>query len=302
MLRRDVACAGCLLQVPAADAGPRPLLLALHGDSHDAGEMLGAWQAVAEAHDLILFAPTCPKDRGCVGGSWWRWFQSAQHDAAWLGRMVETVRAEVAIDPLRIYATGYSGGASYLGFWAPAHAAELAAVGYVAGGYPYAEQCASCKLPVRVLIGAADGMYEPYVKPLITFYEGCGGHDVSTRVVPGLGHKGMLGALPRGEAELLWRWMEPHQASCVAPAPSAPLEAITDAAPAVSAPVSVRSAAARTEAAPPATRGCSCQLESRAAPVPWLAILLGVLVTCARARRPRRHPRRARTAAPRRST
>lgn len=291
-IQRDFPCKGCIVQVPAAeDAGAAaPLLLALHGDSHDAGEMLTAWQAVANAHGAVLFAPTCPKELKCPGGSWWRWYQSSAHDPGWLSRQLDAVRASVNVDPARIYATGYSGGSSYLGFWAPAHSAELAAVGYVSGGYPYAESCGSCKIPVRAVIGAADGMRGPYVEPLLRYFESCGGHDVSTRIVPALGHKGMLAALPAGEAESLWTWFSSHSAQCLPEAGGL----VAAAAPSVGTPASVGSASV-TLGEPHVARGCGCEL-APASSTPWtLGVLL--VITCVRALRPRTRPHRARTRA-----
>jgi len=291
-LVRDFSCKGCILQLPAPASDAAPLLLALHGDSHDAAEMLGAWKDVARAQGAVLFAPTCPKELKCPGGSWWRWLQSSAHDATWLGRQLDAVRAHIAIDAQRIYATGYSGGSSYLGYWAPAHSAELAAVGYVSGGYPFATSCAHCKIPVRAVIGAADGMLEPYVKPLLGFFEACGGHEISTRVVPALGHKGMLAALPAGEAERLWSWFSTHTAQCVVepdagspgPAPSAvPAARVVDA----GAPVQ----AGETAHEPAAARGCACDHAAGTTGAPtWPWALLAI--TCVRALRPRtRRPR-----------
>ena len=289
-----IPCEGCIVQAPEPDAGALPLLVALHGDSHDAREMVAAWSAVTK--DAILFAPTCPKDLHCPGGSWWRWYQSADHDPAWLTTQIAAVRAKYPVDPARIYATGYSGGSSYLGYYVPQHSADFAAVAYVSGGYPYSETCASCKLPVRVVIGAADGMLDPYVKPLLRFYETCGGHDVTQRIVPNLGHQGMLKALPLTEAPLLWTWFTSHTAQCQpVNVPDSP----SDAGPApVPVDVSVPVPDSASATLPP-SRGCTCH--ASASPFSSDSALLVALtvLTCVRALRPRTRQRQAHTRAPR---
>jgi predicted esterase len=274
-----------------------PLLIALHGDSHDATEMQAAWQAITAAHGAVLFAPTCPKELHCPGGSWWRWYQSKDHDPAWLTQQVDAVKATYPIDPARIYATGYSGGSSYLGYYVPKHSEAFAAVGYVSGGYPYSDTCATCKLPVRIVIGAADGMMDPYVKPLIRFYEECGGHDVSQRIVPAVDHKGMLKALTT-EAPLLWDWFAAHTNQCLAPTP-APVPVDVS----VSVPPSVSPSAAVAPAPAAQAHGCACTLITPSAPgdaaFPVL-LLVAALATCVRVLRPRTRQPRAHTTRPRR--
>jgi polyhydroxybutyrate depolymerase len=120
------------------------LLVALHGDGGGVRRVVQAFRAAAAEAGVVLLAPACPRALGCRAASFWKWLETSDHDPAWLGAQIDAVAARFPIDPRRIYAAGYSGGATYLGWYAPAHADRFAAVAYVAGGAAYRPPCPAC--------------------------------------------------------------------------------------------------------------------------------------------------------------
>ncbi len=225
-------CAGCITVTPTAahpqpgagpdatdagpppDAGPRPLLVALHGDGGGVRPLVRAWKAAADAAGTILLAPRCPRELGCKAGSFWQWYDSSGHDPAWLGAQIDAVAARFPIDPRRVYATGYSGGATYLGWYAPTHATRFAAVAHVAGGAPYRPPCPACKVPVLFVLGALDPMIRPYARPLRDWYESCGGHEIAWETLPGVTHESILQVLEGGRARQILAWLLARPAAC----------------------------------------------------------------------------------------
>jgi poly(3-hydroxybutyrate) depolymerase len=217
----DFPCAGCVVQAPApAGPGapasrPRPLLVALHGDGAGVGKLVRAWKGAAADADVILLAPRCPVALGCTSGSWWQWLQLGTHDPDWLNAQIEAVAARYPVDRARVYATGYSGGATYLGWYVPAHPTRFAAVAHVAGGAPYGGACPACKVPLLFLIGSLDPMIEPYTMPLRRYYEACGGHELVWETLRGTTHEGILDVLQAGRAKETLAWLLARPAACV---------------------------------------------------------------------------------------
>jgi MYXO-CTERM domain-containing protein len=224
----DWPCKGCFTHVPdgaGASPGPRPLLVALHGDGGGAKKLFQSWKAASDAAGVILMAPRCPVSAGCPAGSFWQWYFSAQHDPAWLGAQIDAVTARYPIDPARIYATGYSGGATYLGYYGPQNPKRFAAVAHVAGGKPFDVPCPACKLPVLFVIGATDPMVTPYTRPLRDYYQACGGHEVVWEVLPGVTHEGILDVLRAGRSKRILDWLLARPAACLSAPPDAGLDA-----------------------------------------------------------------------------
>ncbi|MFT3773174.1 MAG: PHB depolymerase family esterase [Minicystis sp.] len=211
----DWPCPGCVVHVPARlPEGPRPLLVALHGDGGAMRPLVRAWQAACDEAGVILLAPRCPRETGCAAGSYWQWLQDARHDERWLGGLIDAVAARWPVDPARVYATGYSGGATYLGWYVPTHPTRFAAIAHVAGGAPYGRPCPACKVPVLFVIGSVDPMIGPYTAPLRAYYDGCGGHEVVWQALPGVTHEGILGTLQAGRAKEVLRWLLARPAAC----------------------------------------------------------------------------------------
>ena len=218
----DFPCAGCVVDVPShLPAGPRPLLVALHGDGGGVSKLERAWKAACDEAGVILLAPRCPRELGCTAGSWWQWLQNAGHDPAWLGAQIDAVTARHPVDPARVYATGYSGGATYLGWYVPAFPTRFAAVAHVAGGAPYGGPCPACKVPLLFVIGSIDPMIAPYTAPLRRYYEACGGHELVWQALPGITHEGILDVLQAGRAGESLAWLLARPAACSADAADA---------------------------------------------------------------------------------
>lgn len=295
-------CRGCVVHVPArpADAS-RPLLVALHGDGGAVRPLARALQAACDEAGVILLAPRCPIELGCRSLSYWQWRLTSGHDERWLGGLVDAVAARHAVDPTRVYAAGYSGGATYLGWYAPRFPARFAAVAHVSGGAPWGVACPKCKVPVRFLIGATDPMIEPYVAPLRRYYEGCGGHEIAWQVLPGVSHESIVAELQAGRARGVLAWLLDHRAAC------APDEGAMDAgaldagamdASAIDAgaieagatDAGVIDAALPAERAPPLPRvppaaGCACAMGDPATGAGTIAAPLVVMIGALRRRR-----------------
>lgn len=283
-------CPGCFTQVPAKGAeSPRPLLLVLHGDGGGIGKVLRAWRRAADEAGVLLLAPRCPVALGCTTGSYWQWFESLRHDRGWLDAQIEAVTKRFPVDPARVYATGFSGGATYLGWYVPDHPRRFAAVAFVSGGAGYRGPCSDCKLPVNFVIGSVDPMIVPYTAPLRSYFETCGGHEVRWEELRGVTHEGMLPILAAGKAKEILDWLLARPASCSA---SSSIAAVTDAGdsdappspplPASDSPDVASSPAPDPTWAPPRTppgSGCGCHSATRqagSACLPALGAVLGL--------------------------
>lgn len=299
----DWPCPGCVVHVPEPlPDGPRPLLVALHGDGGAVRPLVRAFQGATDAAGVILLAPRCPRSMGCTAGSFWQWLQTGGHDEGWLGGLIDAVSARYAIDRARVYAAGYSGGATYLGAYVPSHPTRFAAVAHVAGGAPYGRSCPSCKVSVLFVIGGLDPMIVPYTAPLRAYYDACGGHEVVWQQLPGVTHEGILGVLQAGRARDVLSWLLARPSACQAasardagaeeagapPAGSGSPSAPAPTAPPVSPPPTP--VAPVSPPVPPVRPrgGCACAA-APAAGVRWpdlsLLVALGALVTRRRVRR-----------------
>lgn len=219
-LRNDWPCPGCstVVPAPATQPGPRPLLVALHGDANGdpaaAGKVLRALRPASEKAGVILLVLRCPIEKGCRTGSFWRWRSTGEHDPGWVGAQIDALAASVPVDPARVYAAGYSGGATYLGWYVPTFPERFAAVLHIAGGVPWGTPCPRCPVHVLFTLGAGDPMLVPYTRPLRDYYEGCGGNEVVWETLPGVSHEGILGLVQGGKGDGLLAWLLGHRAEC----------------------------------------------------------------------------------------
>jgi MYXO-CTERM domain-containing protein len=286
-------CPGCLLAAPAesgasAPAAPRPLLVALHGDDAAVRRVFRAFRKASEDAGVLLLSLRCPKEQGCKTGSWWQWRSTAEHDPEWLGRQIDAVAARYAVDGARVYAAGYSGGGTYLGWYGPTHPERFAAIAHVAGGMPWGTPCPACKVPVYFVLGATDPMIVPYTRPLQAFYEGCGGHEVVWETLPGVTHESILTVMEAGRGAKVLSWLLDHRAACAppaavdagAPSDAGSVDAATADAPAQLAPIAppappIAPAPPRVDPRPPP--GCACDLGSPPeSGLPLGALLVGL--------------------------
>jgi predicted esterase len=289
-------CTGCITIAPGLDdggagSGPRPLLVALHGDGGSVRAVVRAWKSAAAREGVILLAPECPRDLGCTAGSYWQWKASSGHDPKWLGAQIDAVAARFPVDPKRVFATGYSGGATYLGWYAPVNADRLAAVAHIAGGMPYRPSCPACKTPVLFVLGASDPMIGPYTRPLREWYEACGGHEIVWETLPGVTHESILQVLEGGRAKQILGWLLARPLACADAGVAGPsLESDAgdqaEAGPVARVDASPSKPAPSTPSPPqvPPPHGCACSLhEGRS--ISGLALAIAVGLVAARRRR-----------------
>ncbi|MBI5531316.1 MAG: hypothetical protein HY898_01275 [Deltaproteobacteria bacterium] len=215
--RKDFPCKGCDLRLPPTpdSARPAPLLVLLHGDLGDAWRMTRAFSAAAQSDGMILSSLRCPKDLGCKG-SWWRWYLTSQHDPGWIEAQIAAIAKEAPVDAHRTYVAGYSGGASYLGYYVPTHPQVFAAASHVAGGVKFTSQCSTCKTPVHFLLGNQDPMIGMYTDYFHKWYEECGGHPMVWKILPGITHETIVGFVQTTWARQLTAWMLQYPLTCSA--------------------------------------------------------------------------------------
>jgi predicted esterase len=206
-------CKGCVTFAPTSDGSARPLLIALHGDDGGAGKLFRALRPACEHERVILVSLRCPVDLGCRT-SYWQWHGTATHDPGWIHAQIAAAQARFAVDPARIYAAGYSGGATYLGWYAPTFPLEFAAIAHIAGGMPWGTPCPTCKVPVFFTLGAGDPMLVPYTRPLREYYEACGGHEIVWQTLPGVTHDGIIPTVQAGKGKEILAWLVAHHAAC----------------------------------------------------------------------------------------
>jgi predicted esterase len=295
-------CKGCVTFAPTSDGSPRPLLVALHGDDGGTSKLFHALLPACEQQRVILISLRCPVDLGCRT-SWWQWRGTATHDPRWIQAQIAAAEARFAVDPARVYAAGYSGGATYLGWYAPTFPGDFAAIAHIAGGMPWGTPCPACKLPVLFTLGAADPMLVPYTRPLRDYYESCGGHEIVWQTLRGVTHEGIIPTVQAGKGKEILTWLLAHRAACgdaALDAGSSAIDAGTDATPpADGGGVSIVDAASfpdrASQTAPrpalqvaPRASSCACDLgadvASSAAPLAGLALL--VLLATRRSRSP----------------
>lgn len=183
---RDWPCAGCMVLPAAPDRAsePAPLVVLLHGDEGSPARMFAAWRATAAARKVVLFAPRCPRDRGCAG-SFWRW----DGDPSWLFEQLDAVGAKHPIDVERSYLAGWSGGATWATFRARRWGERFAAVALAGGGVVGSEtECAPCPYTVEYLTGTNNPLHHLAVAARDALLR-CG-HDVRWTELAGADHGG----------------------------------------------------------------------------------------------------------------
>jgi predicted esterase len=218
-------CESCITTVPASydPSKPTPLVVSFHGDEGAPSTSHEIWQKEAEANGYILLSPACPRDLGCKGrwgsGDWHR--DGPAGSVAWVNAQIDAVEAAYNIDRTRIYLVGGSRGAVYIGFHADAFAPRIAGVAMYAGGYSSVKNtCASCALPVYILVGDRDFLLDIATKAR-DWFVGCGSEVVFDKV-PRLTHRGAGKSLLRGKAKTILDWFSTHPNACLAPPSGAP--------------------------------------------------------------------------------
>ncbi len=216
-LHTDFPCKGCLFLPPAEGATIAPLLVVLHGDAPGGKTPLvkrdsAPFVEAAIERGIAVLAPMCPKDQGCLVGSFWQWSQG--DPPAWIVLQIEAVRKKSSIDPNRIWIAGWSGGASFLGYHYPRLAEHYAAVIFAGGGMPPASKaCAPCSPPAYFLVGDKNPLHH-LAKGLKENILSCT-KDVTWDLLPGKDHAGEWRTLSnKTKAGELLDWLAKHPRRC----------------------------------------------------------------------------------------
>lgn len=216
-------CANCMVTVPASydPSVPTPLVVSLHGDEGRPTSSHGIWKQATQENGYILLSPACPRDLGCNR----RWGTGSWHpdgpagSVTWLNAQIDALEAAYNIDRSRIYLVGGSRGAVYVGFHADALAPRIAAAAMYAGGYSSATNtCASCALPVYILVGDRDFLLD-IARKARSWFLGCGS-EVVFDIMPGVRHRDVGKTLRKGKARTILAWFSARPNSCLPPSVS----------------------------------------------------------------------------------
>jgi poly(3-hydroxybutyrate) depolymerase len=189
-----------LLMTAIARADDAPLLVVLHGDGERADVAAKRWRAATTKRGWKLLAPQCPRTENCKD-SWWKW----NGDPRWLREQIAAVKG---VDAQRIYAAGWSGGATYLGMRAPAWSESFAAVVIHGGGMAPAEDtCPAHALPAYFLVGDKNPLHHLAVS-LREYFARCAG-ALEWDLVAG-GHRKEHRALDTKKALAILDWLSAH--------------------------------------------------------------------------------------------
>lgn len=179
-----------------------PLLLALHGDEGKPDYIYSVWKnlQLKQGGAYILVAPKAPFG----GGSW---YQSTAKHTEFIDAVLDVAQQQWNIDQDRIWITGWSGGATFLGNYVTSRQDRLAAVVFYlgAGGawLPYSPPAGSCKIPARFVCGSKD-----FLKKSAQELKGVldkEGHETIWVELPGVGHDFRPETLPE-----TWSWLSAH--------------------------------------------------------------------------------------------
>ncbi len=176
-----------------------PLLLALHGDEGTSDYIYSAFKGMQDSSGgaFILIAPKAPYG----GGSW---YKATSSHTTFINAVLNWAINSYNVDLDRIWVTGWSGGATFLGYYAPLRQDILAAVVYYmgAGGVgSYSPPQGSCKVPARFVIGNKDFLYK-LASNHYQLLKG-NGHLVEWIELKGVGHKFQYSTLPG-----TWSWLQ----------------------------------------------------------------------------------------------
>jgi polyhydroxybutyrate depolymerase len=144
---------------PGADRSrPLPLILAFHGASGDRGfaESAGLHRA-ADRRGFIVVSPHGVAGDWALGCGCTQPDRQGVDDVRFFDTLVAHVSSHVAVDPDRVYVTGFSNGATFSYRLACERAQAVAAAGIVAGSVFDAEACRPVRpMPVLAFHGSSD--------------------------------------------------------------------------------------------------------------------------------------------------
>jgi poly(3-hydroxybutyrate) depolymerase len=199
-------CEKCTLDAPTEATRPLPLLVVLHGNHEDAADAAKRWKDVAIERGFVVLGLHCPRGAGCEDGKWYRW----RSTPSWIKQQVNEVIGAMPIDPTRVFAAGWSGGATALGMHAPALDRMFAAVVFHGGGQPPlgSDACPAREMPAYFLVGDENPAHPAAVR-LRAYYQRCD-HELTWDLLPGANHAREDKALDRTKAGRILDWLETH--------------------------------------------------------------------------------------------
>jgi polyhydroxybutyrate depolymerase len=148
---------------------PAPLLLEFHGTgaTPESQMELSGLVSLAEDQGFLLALPVAKYPRAQDERLTWNvdLHEDAVDDVAFINALIDRLSEQYAIDPTRIYATGFSGGARMSSRLACDLADRIAAIGPV-GGVRYPEDCTPARpVPVIAFHGKQDRINHYAVQP-----------------------------------------------------------------------------------------------------------------------------------------
>jgi polyhydroxybutyrate depolymerase len=155
----------CWLELDASDGNTAPLVIDLHGYGQPAAQlrMYSGMEDVAIRERLVMVWPDSPdrswNDGTCCGGA----RAEDRDDVAFIGALIDHVRARLPIDPQRVYLTGFSNGCSLAQRVAVRRSALIAAVACYSDYLADEPDAGYEPVPIFLMHGTSDNAvaYEP---------------------------------------------------------------------------------------------------------------------------------------------
>jgi poly(3-hydroxybutyrate) depolymerase len=139
---------------PPGLTAPAPLLLLLHGSSHDGMSLIDPWKGLAQKEGLILVAPD--SNNSAV------WDQRLD-GPDFLHAVLTEVESKNAVDPRRVYLFGHSGGAMHALYLSIVESECFAATAIHAGALLESNfkliDFAKRKIPISIWAGTVDASF-----------------------------------------------------------------------------------------------------------------------------------------------
>lgn len=145
-----------------------PLLVVMHGDHESAAAAVARWKGPALTRGWAVLGIQCPAQlKACRMGQWYMFNPRPR----WLEGLVDSVAAEIQIDPTHVYLAGWSGGATYIGMHAHEWTKFAAVVFHGGGRKPPTSSCPD-KLGAYFLMGAGN-YFLVHTKKLASYWKSC---------------------------------------------------------------------------------------------------------------------------------